>query len=149
MCLVGVDIGVGVDPSVNGDGVDELAVTGAEDGDGPVMNESGVKRFTQNIQSAGSLVHEPPVALARLLGLRSYWYSAPKQRRRPFCTLCRSGCPVLAQATSTSNPSSISLQSPIFVLPLFPSSHYQCSPQTAHRPEAINTHPYASAHMHT
>jgi hypothetical protein len=69
MCLVGVDIGVGVDPSVNGDGVDELAVTGAEDGDGPVMNESGVKRFTQNIQSAGSLVHAAYETKHRLIEL--------------------------------------------------------------------------------
>ena len=35
MCLVGVDIGVEVEPTANGDGVDEPALTGAEDGDGP------------------------------------------------------------------------------------------------------------------
>lgn len=41
MCLVGVDIGVEVEPTANGDGADEPAVTGAEDGDGPGIEDDG------------------------------------------------------------------------------------------------------------
>jgi hypothetical protein len=41
MCLVGVDIGVEVEPTANGDGADERAVTGAEDGDGPGIEDDG------------------------------------------------------------------------------------------------------------
>ena len=39
LCLVGVDIGVGAELTVNGDGVDEPAVIGAEDGDGPRIED--------------------------------------------------------------------------------------------------------------
>jgi hypothetical protein len=44
ICLVGVDIGVGVEPTVNDDGVDEPAVTAAEDGDGPRI-EDGLRQM--------------------------------------------------------------------------------------------------------
>ena len=40
-CLVGVDIGVEVEPTANGDGVEEPALTGAEDGNGSGGSKTG------------------------------------------------------------------------------------------------------------